>query len=590
VKGLLTVLVLYAFFSAQAYASTLSVSATVDKNEATLEDYIVLKISVQGTRNQPVLPSMAPFKVESRGSSSQVRIINGQMSSSIEYNYLLLPTKPGVFTIGPCTVEDKGKTAASNKITLQILKQQQQTKKSRLLFVTAEVDNDKPYLYEQIVYILKFYRSVKVANARLTKMPAFEGFITEDLGKEKEYQRIINGQSYVVTEIKRALFPAKTGVLEITPAVLNCDVVVQKRRQRRGMFGDPFFNDSFFGFSETKPKVLRTEPVTVMVASLPAEKKPAGFENLVGNFSLRTNLGKKKLEVGESVTLTLTLEGTGNLKSHQTITMGSLQNFKVYDDKPVFKPGIFGSKVGGKLTIKKALVPLVEGSLKIPLLTIPYFDPDSGSYKRATAGPYMLSVSPSAEKEKLQVVTTMNTAGSKEEVKIIGHDILPIHTSLDALSPHRANPLSWVSTVLFVVPFLSFMGFFAAKRFKQRYEQDRGLARAQNAYRVFKKKLPGIKRAVKAEDAAFCSTGQKALKDFIGDKLNVAGSALTAGELERLLSGTAVSDDAVRELKKIFEFFETGQFGFKNYSVSEREAVFFGLKKLAAQLNKKIKR
>jgi len=45
---------------------------------------------------------------------------------------------------------------------------------------------------------------------------------------------------------------------------------------------------------------------------------------------------------------------------------GSLQNFKVYDDKPVFEPKILNNKAGGSLVIKKALVPLVEGNLQIP--------------------------------------------------------------------------------------------------------------------------------------------------------------------------------------------------------------------------------
>ena len=87
----------------------------------------------------------------------------------------------------------------------------------------------------------------------------------------------------------------------ISGLYMQCDVVVQSQRRRRG-----FFNDPFFGFSETVPKVFSTDPITVMVQPLPAQGRPAGFNNLVGRFSLDSDVSTKKLKVGESLTLTLT--------------------------------------------------------------------------------------------------------------------------------------------------------------------------------------------------------------------------------------------------------------------------------------------
>ncbi|MCP4716418.1 MAG: protein BatD, partial [Deltaproteobacteria bacterium] len=189
--------------------------------------------------------------------SSQVSIVNGRMSSSVEHSYLLFPRKQGVFTVGPFFVRHKGRRVASNSVTLQVRKAAARSDQSRDIFVEAEVDNERPYQYEQLVYRFKFYRRVKVANASLTESPNFEGFLSESLGKEAEYQKVINGQAYVVTEIRQALFPTKTGVYEIGASTLRCDVVVQKRRGRRS-----FFDDSFFGFSETVPRVFTTKPIT----------------------------------------------------------------------------------------------------------------------------------------------------------------------------------------------------------------------------------------------------------------------------------------------------------------------------------------
>lgn len=585
-------LLLFVFSPWQVCASDVSVVAIVDKTEATMEDYILLKINVKGTRKEPSLSNMPEFKVQSRGSSSQVRIVNGQVSSSIEYSYMLYPRKEGVFTIGPFFVHHKGKRIESNRITVQILKSRASEKSRRDIFVTAEVDNKNPHLYEQIIYRLKFFRRVKVANARLTESPSFEGFIIENIGKEREYQKVINGQTYVVTEIKQALFPIKTGVLEISSSTLQCDVVVQKRRRRRGFFDDPFLTAPFFGFSETVPKALRTAPITVMVKPLPASGKPENYKNLVGNFTLTSDLSANKLEVGESATLTLTLSGTGNLKNYQAINITGMQNFKVYDDKPVFEPRVFAGKVGGKLTIKKALVPLTEGNLHIPPVTVSYFHPSSGIYKTAKTGPYTIRVLPATEKEKFQVVEAVKKTGTKQEVKILGRDILPIHTSLDALSSRKIKPVSAITVVCFLLPVFGFLFSFMAKRVKERNEEDTGLARAKSAYKNFRKTLPAIHKALKKDDPLFYQAAQKALKDFIGDKLNIAGSALTPAELEKRVTEARgmVQEEVVSELKQLLEFFDSGQFGFKKHSLEEKEAVFISMKKLVKQLNKKIKK
>jgi hypothetical protein len=575
------------FLPWQVCASDVSVVATVDKTEATMEDYILLKINVKGARKEPSLPKMPEFSVQSRGSSSQVRIVNGQVSSSIEYSYMLYPRKEGVFTIGPFFVHHKGKRIESNRITVQILKSRASEKSSRDIFVTAEVDNKSPHLYEQIIYRFKFFRRVKVANARLTESPSFEGFITENLGKEREYQKVINGLTYVVTEIKQALFPTKTGVLEISPSTLQCGVVVKKRRRRRGFFDDPFF-----GFSETVPKALRTAPITVMVKPLPASGKPENYKNLVGNFTLTSHLSTNKLEVGESATLTLTLSGTGNLKNYQTINITGLQNFKVYDDKPAFEPKVFAGKVGGKLTIKKALVPLTEGNLQIPPVTVSYFHPSSGIYKTAKTGPHTIRVFPATEKEKFHIVEALEKTGTKQEVKILGRDILPIHTSLDALSSRKIKPVSEVTVVWFLLPVFGFLFSFMAKRVKERNEEDKGLARAKSAYKNFRRTLPAIHKALKKDELLFYQVAPKALKNFIGDKLNIAGSALTPAELEKRVTGARgmVQEEVVSELKQLLEFFDSGQFGFKKHSLEEKEAVFISMKKLVKQLNKKIKK
>ena len=586
--GAAAVLLCTLFFASAAYAATTAITATVDKNEASLDDYIVLKVAVEGTRAEPSMPDLSAFKFQSRGTSSQMTIINGSMSSKLEYTYILYPQKPGTFIIGPFTLDDGGKKVQSAPLTITISQSEPQQKDTGEVFVTASVDNENPYLNEQIIYTFQFCRRVKVASANLAEQPSFDGFLVESLGKEREFQKVINGQQYLVTEIKQALFPLKTGDLEINSTTLQAAVVAQGR-SRRGRGGDPFFDDSFFGYTETVPKNFRTAPVKVSVKPLPAEGKPADFKNLVGQFSLTSQLSTTKAQVGDSLTLTLTLSGTGSLKNLQTVDTGPLENFKVYDDKPLFEASVMNGKIGGKLTIKKALVPLAPGALNIPAASMSYFDTVSQSYKTIRGNSYVVQVSQASAKEKLDLMQSPGQSGSrKQEIELLGKDILPIHTNTAAFSSQSLNPQLSMFLVFMLLPPAFFLILLGFKRARERSTGDPGAQRQKNAYKMFLKNLADAQRALE-DESLFYQAGAKALKDFVGDKLNIAGQALTAKDLDSLFA-EKISPDMLHELKSMLDFFDSGQFGFKKISVSERKAVLETMQKIAQLLNRAVRK
>ena len=51
-----------------------------------------------------------------------MQIINGAVSSSMTYTYVLQPKEIGKFTIGGATIEAGGKTLTSNGIALDVVK------------------------------------------------------------------------------------------------------------------------------------------------------------------------------------------------------------------------------------------------------------------------------------------------------------------------------------------------------------------------------------------------------------------------------------------------------------------------------------
>jgi len=446
--------------------SAVSLTATVDKTKATLEDTILLTLSVEGARSskEPILPQELKqnFKIQSRGSSSRVQIVNGKITSSIDYNYILYPRKTGTFTVGPASILVKGTKYASKPFIIQVFPTRKGIDSSQDIFITSEVDKRNPYVNEQVLYTFRFYRAVKAVNPRLLDGINFEGFFIEKLGKEKEFTVTRGGRKYLVTELKQAIFPTEAGRIEIPPTRLQVDVMY--RSKRRGFLNDPFFDDSFFGLNETKTKVLIAPAVTMNVRSIPVKGKPSHFSNLIGDFAISSSLEKKNLEVGDSVTLTITLSGYGNIWDAVEPGLDALDDLKVYSDKPTLEKSTHDGRIRGVMTLKKALVPLKEGKITIPPLKMAFFNPHLQEYQQIMTKPILLSVLPSSEKEKLNLVEANGMTPGKQAVKVIGKDILPIHPSLDALRNRDFDPFNILYCLLLAIPMVTYVAGLGIKR------------------------------------------------------------------------------------------------------------------------------
>src|SRR5206468_1601319 len=134
----------------------------------------------------------------------------------------------------------------------------------------------------------KIYTRVNVVNYGLSKVPSLTGFWSEDLEVPKQIQlttEVINGKQYRVGILKKvALFPQRSGTLDIDPMEVDCVVQIKTRRRSNDIF-DQFFNDPFFGNVSNVNYKIRNDAVKISVSPLPADV-PKGFAGAVGKFSM----------------------------------------------------------------------------------------------------------------------------------------------------------------------------------------------------------------------------------------------------------------------------------------------------------------
>jgi len=567
------------------------VSAWVDKTEATLEDQIFLTVSVSGQRrlpSDPILPPLPDFSVTKGGSSSQTKIVNGSISTSVEATYILVPRRAGSFTIGPVRIEKKGRTYQSQPISVKILPAASSTEARPMAFVTQHVDVRDPYVHQQIVYTFRFLRRVRSVEAQWDP-PSFQGFWVEDLGKERQYEKVINGQRYAVTELKKALYPLSENPGQIGETRLTCKLVVQRGGTLRGT--DGFFGSSFFGSrGQTITKNLGARPIPLDIRPLPEAGRPEAFEGLVGSFVVRAETGQSRLRVGDSTTLTVTVTGNGNLRDLVELSPEDMPGFKVYPDKPSFQADIRGDTLHGTKVFKKALVPLKAGTLEIPPQKVPYFDPEKGSYQIAGTAPITLTVEEDGEKEPLHLVTSAALPGSKSSIKILGKDILPIHTGLAGARRQAPSGMSLYATLAsLLLPPCIFLACYGRKRRQERLETDQHIVRRKEARKKANRLLREAKRRIRRpEDKEYFGELSRSLKGLVGDKLNLNTLACTPVEIERCLLDKGMEEEKAQGVREFLEELEYDQYVSTRLEAGEREARHKKAQKLLAQLGKRL--
>src|SRR5512143_4151832 len=91
-----------------ASAQDISISAQADPQRVGVGESIRLVVTIQGQANigtEPALPDLADFQVYGGGRSSNFTFLNGQVSSSLQFTYILVPKHAGNFTIGAVTLQ-----------------------------------------------------------------------------------------------------------------------------------------------------------------------------------------------------------------------------------------------------------------------------------------------------------------------------------------------------------------------------------------------------------------------------------------------------------------------------------------------------
>lgn len=529
--------------------------AEVDRTSVSAGAPILLELIVDGSRNaEPSLPALDDFDVQSRGQSTQVQMVNGSFSSRVSYRYLLRPKRLGRLRIGAASVEIDGRRYASEPIEVTVSTAPQGSSADSDVYALAEVSTQTPYVGEQVVYRLQLVRRVNFANATVA-MPSFVGLTSQSLGEQREFETVRNGRRFRVTELRLALFAQQPGRLQIAPASFAGDIPMgreARRRGRGGIFDDPF--GDFFGQVQSEHRVVRSPAIDLQVRPLP--QAPANFTGLVGTTSMTAALSKPTLVAGESTTLTLTVDTLGNSAELAEPPLALPEGFKSYADKSPTAYDTSGQALRSRRTFVTALVPTRAGTFNLGPLSLTYFDPHTGAYAGTEPVTLTVDVQAGAEGEDLHAVGAVSAAPQKQDVALLGDDLLPVYRRPDAL--RLARPPLWLrasALALLALPPFTWLALLLVDRGRS---VDAAGARRRRAKARARKQLRALGRSTEAQLVP--SRASRLVRDFIGDKLGVAGASLTPSEVAATLREAQVDAGVVDRTERLLSELDAMQY------------------------------
>ena len=356
-----------------------SIIASVDRSDIELNESFTLKITVDtAIDTEPDSSALeADFYVGTRSQLSNTTIVNGQISRSRTWTYVLMAKREGNLEIPPVIIGSE----RSEPVPINVRAPSNALPGEADIFVTTEVDHTDSFVQAQLLYTVKVYRSVATRQPRLSE-PDIGGVevLIEVAGEERSYESILNGKAYNVVERIYAIFPQESGQIAIAPARFEARVLRDGRITGR--------------------KIFESEAIDVAVNPIPPP--PDGHPDAVWFPARAVTLSEDwsrepdRLPAGEPITRHITVTALGQLSTQIPIVDPAVSDtIKIYPDKPELRDRAEASGIRAVRKDQYAMIGVSPGVVDLPELQLPWWNIDEGEWQLATLPGTSINILPS---------------------------------------------------------------------------------------------------------------------------------------------------------------------------------------------------
>ena len=465
-------------------------------------------------------------------------IVNGdrKTTQTLTLTYVLSANKTGKFTIPAASIVAAGETVRSQPLTVQVIpgneaKAGHAQTSSADFFVMAiaskkHVSEYEPFL---LTYKVCWHPDLRVINLDDINLELQGVYMQPYNDTQQKSQKVetINGRVLVTVDWKQyVVYPQKPGKLHIPSMKMT-------GYMREDVRYDPF--DPFtMGYREV-PKPLTTPALDIQVDEL--ADKPAGFSGGVGRFSISAQLDKDEVKENTPVTLSVKVEGRGNLNMLKEPTVVFPRGFDTYDTKQNENFQLTSEGLNGSVNYEFVAVPQRKGSFVIPPATLVYYDTERRSYQTIQTDSFRLNVLKGDGTSSAVHDYSSSVPGREGDIRAIKTGVERAHHG----QAFFASPLYYALMALILA--LAIV-LFAVLRYRANGQGDVAKAKGRRANKVAVRKLRKASKLMKEnKPGEFYDETLRALWGYVGDKLNIPVSGLSRENISQQLLGRGVTED-----------------------------------------------
>ena len=567
-------------------AQEATLKAKVSKNKLGVNQRLRIEFSIdkQGGDNFSP-PKFTNFKVVGGPSQSVSQSwINGKVTFSQSYTYIIQPKRKGAFSIASASIKIGGKFIKSEPVKVIVLDAVEIPKNpndpnyvaQQNIHLVAEISKANPYVGEGIYVEYRLYVSenVSVYDTSISEAPKYNGFWNQDIKvngfpvKMGKY----NGENYRYIVLQKALLiPTKTGKLSIDP--MRMDIVIGVPSGRADFFGNAITKNIRREFASTK-KIIRPK-------SLPLEGKPANFAGAVGDFNFNVALSKDILKANETSQVQLKISGKGNLKLFELPTVETPAELEMYQPERKERVRVNASGISGAVTDTYTVVPLYKGKYKIPSISFSYFNPKEKKYKIIATEDFFVDV-----QEGKELITVDTSSVRKQEVVSTGKNFRYIATKTNFISTKKIDFFkSNLFYILFLLPLIAIpIGVFIGKKNEERNNDILG-NKTRKAEKLAKKYLSKAQKQLGKKEA-FYEALERALHNYLKAKLGVETAEISKERITEILKGKNVEAAAIHQFIEVLKNSDFARY--TPFTATEMKEEFERAKSVIVQLDKQL--
>lgn len=498
-----------------------TLTASVDHAHVRVGDELTLSIQAKSNSTDPLtllLPGLSGFTMVGSREATQVSFGSTGPGERVTLRELSLRAeRPGRLVIGGIAVTQgswRAKTApivvtvdsgvlatAVSAITRALLASAPPPSKTDQVSLTLVASRDSAWPGSQldVVAAAWFPRTVRNQLTRdpLLTLPTPVGAwgYPPDGPAGVATSRQVHGTWMDLYVLHQTLFPLASGRLALPPATLEYALPVSASILTR-----------------EERYELSSDSLVIAVPPLPAEGRPYDDRGVVGHgLSLTVTTDSAPARVGEPMQVTATVAGTGNVTLWPAPVIAWPPSLHAYPGEEDTQIESRDGTVAGTKTIRYLVVPDSSGSVVLPEIRYPYFDPGARAYAVSTVPPRVIPVG-----------AGMGLAAARQNLPLLA----PRGPAWAPFFMEAAWPWGWLAIAL-VPPFVGLLGVIIRRA--------RSARRTPAPVRAWGTRLGRLERDFQDLLVAYVSDAEARDGDALATALRSAGlEHAVAGHVVRL--------------------------------------------------------